>query len=255
VAVIGTFAGKMNSQKSEVLESLGFCPELYQLTRTGEATGRSGKTFPSLGALSTLNNLVILRNLAMALKPSATLEIGLSFGGSCLALTASHRDLGRSPERQHVAIDPFQQELWDDVGLLTADRAGLGGYLDFRPAFSCNELPRLLDEGKHFDLAYIDGSHLFEDCFIDFYFVTRLLTHHGLVIFDDSTDPNVRKVLRFITMNLSNTFELFDVAPFRHDKGLAFRYRLARLLGRTQMTAFRKIGPEERPWDSKLVQF
>ena len=250
-----TLAGKMNSQKDDVRESLRFCPELYQLTQTAEITGRYGKTFSSLGALSSLNNLVVLRNLAMRLKPSATLEIGLSFGGSCLALTASHRDLGRSPQRQHAAIDPFQQEVWDDVGLLTIDRAGLSGYLDFRSGFSCYELPRLIDEGKQFDLVYIDGSHLFEDCFVDLYFVTRLLTHRGLVIFDDSTDPNVRKVLRFITMNLKIIFELFDVAPFRHDNGQTFRYRVARLLRQTQMTAFRKIGPDERPWNSKLVHF
>ena len=91
-------------------------------------------------------------------------EIGFSFGGSCLVFTASHRDLGRTPTRQHIAIDPFSDSVWDDCGLLSIERAGLTNYLDFRSAFSSAELPKLISDGARFDLVYVDGSHLVRGC-------------------------------------------------------------------------------------------
>ena len=72
------------------------------------------------------------------------------------------------------------------------------GYLDFREECSALELPKLMKQGARFDLVYIDGSHLFEDVFIDAYFVARLLTQGGVVVFDDSTNPHIAKVLRFL---------------------------------------------------------
>ena len=113
-----------------------------------QAVGRTGKTFEELGALSSENNLTTLRNLCMHLKPRSTLEVGLSFGGSCLVFTASHRDLGREPKGQHIAIDPYERQVWDDCGLLATERAGLSGYLDFRDTPSSLVLPKLVSEGR-----------------------------------------------------------------------------------------------------------
>ena len=86
-----------------------------------------------------MNNLIVLRGLMLELKPEHTLEVGLSFGGSCLVFTASHRDLGHAPAGQHVALDPFQKQVWDDAGLVAVEKGGLAGYLDFRSAFSSIE--------------------------------------------------------------------------------------------------------------------
>ena len=75
--------------------------------------------------VSTINNLITLRNLHLALRPKRTLEVGLCHGGSCLVYTASHRDLaklGAKPEKQHTTIDPFQQDYWNDVGLLVTKK-------------------------------------------------------------------------------------------------------------------------------------
>ncbi len=84
----------------------------------------------------------------MELKPRLTLEVGLSFGGSALVFTASHRDLGREPKGQHTAIDPCERQVWDDCGLVATERAGLSGYLDFGAGPSSLELPKLITEGR-----------------------------------------------------------------------------------------------------------
>jgi cephalosporin hydroxylase len=232
-----------------------FCPALAEVMGTRRLKGRSGKVFEKLGALSSVNNLAVLRNLCLELKPRHTLEIGLCFGGSCLVFTASHRDLGRAPERQHVAVDPHQTTVWDDSGLLLVEKAGLSPFLDFRPQFSSLELPNLIQQGRKSDLVYIDGSHLFEDVFVDFYFVGQLLAEGGLMAFDDSSDPHVSKVLRFIRGNFSGSHRELDLAPFRADQGRNLKYQIARLLRKNQLTAFRKVGPSVREWNSPFAEF
>jgi hypothetical protein len=154
-----------------------------------------------------------------------------------------------------VALDPFQRTVWDDCGVQVIEQSGLAGYLDFRPAWSCLELPRLLGEGVRFGLVYVDGSHLIEDVFVDAYFVTRLLTEGGVVVFDDSTDPHVRKVLRFLRSNCRAGLGELDLRPYRADGGRGATYRVARMLGRTQMTAFRRIGKMERDWNAPFRSF
>jgi hypothetical protein len=232
-----------------------FCPALQQLLDARAFRGRSGKEFTALGSLSSFNNLHTLRGLMLGLKPARTLEIGLCFGGSGLVFTASHRDLGHAPVRQHLVLDPFQSGVWDDCGIQVIERAGLAGYMDFRPAFSSLELPRLVGEGASFDLVYVDGSHLVEDVFVDAYFVTRLLAEGGVVSFDDSADPHVHKVLRFLRTNCGAGLEEIDLAPYRADRGRSLRYRAARMLGKVQMTAFRRVGNITRSWNAPFRSF
>jgi hypothetical protein len=50
---------------------------------------------------------------------------------------------------------------------MAVERAGLMGYMDFRQAYSALELPKLIEQGTQFGLVYVDGSHLFEDVFVD----------------------------------------------------------------------------------------
>ena len=237
------------------LKPLNFCPELVELLASRRVCGRSGKVFEGLGAISTINNLVTLRNLHLDLKPQRTLEVGLCFGASALLFTGLHRNAESPACRQHLAVDPFQTSVWDDAGLLQIDRAGLESFLDFRGTYSCLELPRLFSEGARFDLVYVDGSHLFEDVFVDAYFSCRLLTEGGVVAFDDCSDPNVAKVLTFIRSNLRSSFQELALGPFRADGGRTLRYRAAKFLGRTQLSAFRRIGPADRNWNSDFNEF
>lgn len=233
---------------------LDFCPELARLYAAGRTTGSSGKEF-DLGSCSTVNNLVILRNLCLTLKPSRSLEVGLASGGSCLAIASFYRETLPKPQCRHLAVDPFQTTHWEQAGMGAIQRAGLADYVEVRETFSCWQLPRMAEEGRQFDLVYIDGSHLFEDVFVDAYFVARLLSERGVVTFDDCRDPHVSKVIKFIRANLKSSLLELDLSPFRADHGKPLQYRLARLLGRTQMTAFQRTAAVARPWDAAFADF
>ena len=233
---------------------LGFCPQLDAMVRSQTAIGESGRIFQGLGALSTVNNLMVLRSLMLQRKPVHTLEVGLSFGGSALAIVASHRDLGHAPERQHVVLDPYQASNWDNAGLMTIRGADLDGFVDFRQQLSANGLARLVDEGRQFDLIFIDGSHQFDDVFVDAYFAFRLLAPNGLVLFDDSSTSHVAKVLSYVRANWSGWTDEFDLSAF-HPAGASLRYRAGTLLGKLQLRAFRRCGTDTRAWDAPLKRF
>lgn len=235
-------------------DQLEFCPQLATMIRSGKTTGRSG-TIRKITGFSTLNNLVTLRNLFTKLKPKRSLEVGLAYGGSGLVFTASHFESGAPPLGQHTAIDPFQTAWCDDAAIIAIEVAGLREYLDFRAVAASVALPQLVAESAKFELIYIDGSHHFEDVFVDFYFATRLLTDGGVVAFDDSAYPAIRKVLHFIQTNCGFAYEPFDLASYRADKGETLRYRVAKMFRKNQLTAFRKIGPATREWNSAFRNF
>lgn len=50
---------------------------------------------------------------------------------------------------------------------------------------SFGELPKLIEAGRQFDIIYIDGSHATPDVMLDALLGWKLLTRHGLMIFDD----------------------------------------------------------------------
>jgi hypothetical protein len=234
--------------------SLAFCPILAEIVERKETYGRSGKRL-DLGSLSTTNNLLTLRELHLATKAKRTLEVGLAMGGSGLVFTQTHKDLDSSPQRQHVAIDPFQRSRWiDEAGLVAIEKAGLVDYLDFKEAPSCLILPELLKAGKRFDLVYIDGSHLFEDVFIDFDYTARILDAGGIVLFDDSVDPHVHNTLRFIRKNLPHSLRELDLSPYRRHQS-KFVYRVACAIGKSQLTAFQKIAGPLREWNCSYRDF
>jgi cephalosporin hydroxylase len=222
--------------------SFDYCPTLNALYNSREVIGRSGRPFSALNGLSTVNNLHAIRRLLLNAKPGKTLEIGLGCGGSALAFAASHRDLGQPPQRQHIAIDAFQTRIYDDVGRLQLEEAGLSGYVDIRESLSCYELPKIADSGGSFDLVYIDGSHQFEDVFCDFYFVWILTAIGGYILFDDSAYKEVAKVIKHIQKNLSSFFEQIPVHRLSKKRLSAkLKYAVAEKFHKTQLTVFRKI--------------
>jgi cephalosporin hydroxylase len=169
----------------------------------------------------------------------------MAFGGSSLIFA----DVGRAVcagTYRHTAIDPYQSTVWDGVGMQCVESAGLQKFIELFEEPSCLVLPRLLSEGRQFGLIYVDGSHLFEDVFVDAYFCARLLTVGGYLLFDDSSNQHVAKVLAFID---SNQLAL-ERLPERK-----LLHRIARFLGRRQLTVYQRRGPVERNWDSPFHSF
>jgi len=226
---------------------------IFSRISNGSLVGRTGKVFTNLTAFSTRNNLSTLYRVGSEGKWDRTLEIGTAFGGSAVTMAAIQRDLGRPPLRQHVAIDPFQTEVWDNVGRMSLEQAGLADYVDFKEEFSSLALAKLVEGGDRFGLIYVDGSHIFEDVFVDCYFSIQLLADGGVILFDDSTDPHVRKVLRFIDTNFTEICQRIDLSKYRD--AASWKYHIAKLLGKTQLTGYRKIGAWPRKWDAQFRQF
>jgi hypothetical protein len=126
--------------------------------------------------------------------------------------------------------------------------------MDFRQAYSALELPKLIEQGTQFGLIYVDGSHLFEDVFVDAYFVIRLLAEGGIAAFDDSSNPHIAKVVRFLRTSTPRLEEL-DLSQYRETRQDRFIYSIGRRLGKVQLTAFRRSGNIERSWNAPFHQF
>jgi len=236
--------------------SLNFCSTLENLYQTREALGRSGNIFRLTSGLSTVNNLLTIREIMLEIQPDSTLEIGMACGGSALTFASTHRDLKHSPCRQHVAIDGFQRTGYDDVGRIKLEEAGLYGYVDVREQLSALELPKMVQNGMQFQMVYIDGSHRFEDVFLDFYFVRYLTSVGGYILFDDSSDSEVAKVVRFIRKNLWDVFEQIPIAKYRsHSRIQRLKYTFGEALYKTQLSIFRKTKDGERQGSQRLHRF
>ncbi|SEQ78293.1 Methyltransferase domain-containing protein [Loktanella sp. DSM 29012] len=218
-------------------------------------TGRTGKRIET-HSLSTRRNIEVISEIMRVEKPAKTLEIGLALGASALTITSAHRNLGPAGIRMHYAIDPFQDTVWDGCGELNVDLAGLSEYMKTLNKFSASALPQMIDEGLSFDFIYIDGSHLFEDVFVDIYFSARVMTKGGLMLLDDCSDAHVRKAIGFVQKNMAHTLQEIDLSPFQHRSRLdKIKHKIAKKLGRTQLRAFRSIGDPVRPWNAPLKPF
>jgi predicted O-methyltransferase YrrM len=220
--------------KSISLKSLAF--PLQKLIATRHAGG------------SSVNNLRLLDRLTKEHSPRTTLEIGLGTGSSALLFASYHQAAGHGPGA-HTAIDPYQTSptAFASAGLHALQRAGLTEFVTHRNGLSALELPRLVADGTSFDMIYVDGSHLFEDVFVDAYFSMRLLTPNGILLFDDSAHAQPLKVVRFLRANMRGCLREIDLT--RYSDRHPFVYRVARMLERVQLTAFRRIGETERSWE------
>jgi hypothetical protein len=134
-----------------------------------------------------------------------------------------------------------------------AERDGTRDLLDLREEWSSSVLAHLFKTGDRFGMIYIDGSHLFEDVFVDAYFAFRLLEPDGIVAFDDCSTKQVRKVVRFLKRNLAKDLPEIDLSIFSPYPRQV--YMTARHLDRVQLRAFRLTGNATRPWNSEMVDF
>jgi predicted O-methyltransferase YrrM len=138
-------------------------------------------------------------------RPAFSLEIGLANGVSALYIAQALRDNGAG---RHLAIDPYQSTDWEDAGLVTLERVGLGTLVSLDPRPSHWVLPELEREGRRIQFAFVDGNHLFDYVMSDFSGIDRILEIGGLIAFDDADWPAIGKVIRFALAN--RPYEVFD---------------------------------------------
>jgi predicted O-methyltransferase YrrM len=137
-----------------------------------------------------------------------TFETGLGFGISTLFVCEGL--LANGPDARHVAVDPYQfsglpshRTTYVGVGLQILEEAGVRELVEFHAEESQIVLPRLLADGRRFDLAFLDGNHRFEGVFLDLIYAGRLLKERAVVFVDDTQLPGVRRAVDFCVANLA----------------------------------------------------
>ena len=149
-----------------------------------------------------------LRDWVVQEGASRTVETGLGFAVSTLFICEGL--LRNGTDVSHVAADPYQVKAgpragtsYSGVGLRALEEAGVRNLVEFYEEESQIVLPRLLERGRRFDLAFIDGDHRFEAVFLDLIYSGRLLREGGIVFVDDTQLPSVSRAIEFCVENLT----------------------------------------------------
>lgn len=141
----------------------------------------------------------VLRDLVLADRARKVIEIGLAYGGSALAIAEALVANG-SGQAHHLIIDPYQNRFYGS-GWSAIVEAGLTSLCLLFEEPSQIVLPRLVSEGFLADAAFVDGSHIFHNLFVDLFYLRELVHPGGLVILDDCNYPSVATAIRYFQVN------------------------------------------------------
>jgi predicted O-methyltransferase YrrM len=140
-----------------------------------------------------------LRDVLIAEHPSVLIEIGLAYGASALAIAEALASGGDEPT-YHVIIDAYQDH-FHDVGWNALVGAGVADRCVLLRERSQIALPRLMDDGFVADAAFVDGSHIFHNVFVDLSYLRELVRPGGLIVLDDCDYPSVATAVRYFEVN------------------------------------------------------
>lgn len=151
-----------------------------------------------------------LRSLVIKEKAVHSIEIGLAWGIGALHICEGLLMNG-DQNAHHVVLDPFQATSFKNCGLQLLEEAGVLNLIEHFAEESQIVLPRFVKEGRHFDFAFVDGSHLFDRVFLDLIYLGRLVRPEGVIFADDYQAPAVAKAVSFCLNNLG--WKLEETAP------------------------------------------
>jgi DNA invertase Pin-like site-specific DNA recombinase/predicted O-methyltransferase YrrM len=140
-----------------------------------------------------------LRDLLVAENAQVVIEVGLAYGSSALAIGEALISQGHQ-DAKDVVIDAYQHQ-FRNSGLKAIASAGLTDLCLLLGETSQLALPRLVTEGFIADAAFVDGSHLFHNVFVDLYFLGELVRPGGLLVLDDCQWLSVATAVRYFEVN------------------------------------------------------
>lgn len=181
-----------------------------KLDRDGPIQVRSAGDFERVSIARSDGD--VLRDLVLADGAHTMIEIGLAYGGSALAIAEALTASG-SDEARHLIIDAYQSRFCGS-GWSAIVEAGITGLCLLFEERSQIVLPRLLSDGLVADAAFVDGSHIFHNVFVDLFYLRELVRPGGLVILDDCSYPSVATAVRYFEVNAGWEPELIR-APTR----------------------------------------
>lgn len=148
-------------------------------------------------------------------KPRLVLEIGLAYGISALAILTALQEIGEGGKL--ISIDPYQEKSWKNIGLLNIERAGLAQYHEFTGEPDYFALPRMLGNDMRFEMAYIDGWHIFDYVMMNFFYVDKMLAVGGIAAFNDASHVGVKQTIQF--MNAYRRYNEVKIETSHQNKG------------------------------------
>jgi predicted O-methyltransferase YrrM len=205
-----------------------------RLAADGPALVRFGGDFERISVPSS--DCDVLRDLLLAEKPSTVIEIGLAYGSSALAIAEALVAAG-SNDARHVILDPRQKHFHGSgwAAIVAAGVANLCSLVEERSQLA---LPRLLGDGLVADAAFVDGSHIFHNVFVDLFYLRELVRPGGLVILDDCSYLSVATAASYFEVNMG-----WDPEPIAWPTRLrAFRLPMPRI--EPSFESFRPFGFE-----------
>jgi predicted O-methyltransferase YrrM len=132
-----------------------------------------------------------LYSLAMAMQPTATLEIGRARGGSTLVLAAA---LEHVPGSRFVSLDPNSLP---EHSISPHLRARLSAQVTFIDGHSPADLPQASAAvGGKFDLVFIDANHYYEPCRADLRGVIPYLNDKAVILLHDGHFKGVKDAIQ-----------------------------------------------------------
>lgn len=181
--------------ETEVRAAADLLRQIYATDSVEAADGTAISPFPSGIPREHADEIMrLLREHGL----TRTLETGMAYGVSTLAIGSVHQERG---EGTHIAIDPGQNAHFKGIGRLNVERAGLDDRVRVLVERGDSALPRLREEGVRLDFGLIDGRHLFDFALLDFFYIDRMLDVGGLVAFHDTWKPGVAEVVSFVSAN------------------------------------------------------
>ena len=173
---------------------------IEQLYARGTVRGEDGTEHQIFPTSVTPDRGAFVRDACRAEKARSVLEIGMAWGLSTLHILEGLLSNGAGAHA-HVVLDPIQTSHFHGAGNQTLREAGVEQLVEFHQDYSELLLPRLLTEGRLFDFVFIDGSHWFDNIFIDLFYAHRMLKPGGMVVFDDVFAEPVNLACRFARTN------------------------------------------------------
>jgi predicted O-methyltransferase YrrM len=180
--------------------------QLEEIFRTREFQSTDNKKVKIAGE-TPRDQCEFLQNLIQDNNYKKSLEIGLAYGMSAVAITEAVVNNGGS----HFVMDVFQKSMCNNYGLDLLKKTGLIEKVEFKEEYCYTVLPKLLNEGRKFDFAYIDSTKQFDWLLVDFFYIDKLMEVGGMIVFDDVDFESVKKLLRYISQFPS--YKVYDQIP------------------------------------------
>ncbi|WP_291720535.1 class I SAM-dependent methyltransferase [Bernardetia sp.] len=200
-------------------------PVLKQIIATREVEDKNGNLINIDKTSISYQEGDLIQKYIRHIKAERSLEVGLAYGTSSLYICDA---LEKTERTAHYVIDPYQNNegvVWESIGIMNLKKAGFMDFTRFFEEPSHLAITQLEREKVEVDFVFIDGEHTFDHVLVDFFLSDKILRDGGIIVFDDTDWPSIRRACSFIIRN--RDYKVLDFLPSYHTKkGLSMKHKL-----------------------------